>query len=130
MSAFTSGLAQGLFFGILLGILMALACVFWIARSKKADSAVAVRKMPKVPPAALLVVVIFGAAVVSLFGNVMVIYAQTPTMVPLQIPINPVMSSTNDWMATFAPIAAIGIGMTLALAVFAFLGKTIKSAFS
>jgi hypothetical protein len=55
-------------------------------------------------------------------------FAQTP--VPLEIPTNVIFTETNNWMATFAPIAAIGIGITLALAILGYIGKLIKSAFS
>lgn len=37
---------------------------------------------------------------------------------------------TNSWMGTLAPIAAIGIGISIALAVLAYLGKMIKGSFS
>ncbi len=56
-------------------------------------------------------------------------FAQEATAVPLDIPIDQVFASTNDWMTTFAPVAAIGIGITIALAVFGYLGKAIASAF-
>jgi len=39
-------------------------------------------------------------------------------------------TETNSWMATFAPVAAIGIGISIALAVLGYLGKMIKSAFN
>lgn len=55
-------------------------------------------------------------------------FAQS-TPVPLNIPINTIFSETNSWMSTFAPIAAIGIGITVALAVLGYLGKMIASAF-
>lgn len=51
------------------------------------------------------------------------------TPVPLDIPVNEVFTSTNSWMATFAPIAAIGIGIAVALAILGYLGKMIVSAF-
>lgn len=54
-------------------------------------------------------------------------FAQTP--VPLNIPVNTIFSETNNWMQTFAPIAAIGIGITVALAVLGYLGKMISGAF-
>jgi hypothetical protein len=62
-------------------------------------------------------------------GNVHTLYAQE-TPVPLDIPINDIMVSTNSWLTTFAPIAAIGIGISIALAVLGYLGKMIKSAFT
>lgn len=54
-------------------------------------------------------------------------FAQTP--VPLEIPTDVIFSETNNWLTTFAPIAAIGIGITIALAVLGYLGKMIVSAF-
>ena len=55
--------------------------------------------------------------------------AQESTAVPLDIPTDVIFTETNNWIATFAPIAAIGIGITIALAVLAYLGKMIASAF-
>lgn len=82
--------------------------------------------------ATLLIVGVF------LLSNVAISYAQTSTPVPptatpiatLDIPINTIMIGTNSWLATFAPIAAIGIGISIALAVLGYLGKMIKSAFT
>lgn len=51
------------------------------------------------------------------------------TAVPLEIPTNVIFSETNNWLETFAPIAAIGIGISIALAVLGYLGKMIVSAF-
>lgn len=65
--------------------------------------------------------------VVSLLSSVSPTLAQTP--VPLEIPTNVIFSETNNWLATFAPIAAIGIGIAIALAVLGYLGKMITSAF-
>jgi hypothetical protein len=79
---------------------------------------------------ALLIIVLALSQVAVGFAQTATPIPPTATMVKLQVPINPLMSSTNDWMSTFAPIAAIGIGMTISLAVFAYLAKTIKSAFS
>ncbi len=51
------------------------------------------------------------------------------TPVPLVIPTNQIFSETNNWLVTFAPIASIGIGISIALAVLGYLGSMIKSAF-
>jgi hypothetical protein len=64
---------------------------------------------------------------VSLLSGVSPTLAQTP--VPLEIPTDVIFTETNNWIATFAPIAAIGIGITIALAVLAYLGKMIAGAF-
>jgi hypothetical protein len=62
------------------------------------------------------------------FGQVLISHAQTA--VPLEIPTDVIFTQTNSWMETFAPIAAIGIGISIALAVLGYLGKMIKSAFN
>lgn len=64
---------------------------------------------------------------VSLLSGVSPTLAQTP--VPLDIPTDVIFSETNNWLATFAPIAAIGIGIAIALAILGYLGKMIISAF-
>jgi len=70
-------------------------------------------------------------------GHAAVTHASTPTPVPptstpvlLDIPVNTVLESANGWITTFAPIAAIGIGIAVAMAVLGYLGKMIKGAFS
>lgn len=72
-----------------------------------------------------------------LFVQVMITYAVTPTPIPptatpipLTIPTNVIFDSTNNWMGTFAPIVAIGIGISVAIAILGYLGKIIKSAFT
>lgn len=55
--------------------------------------------------------------------------AQESTAVPLDIPTDVIFTETNNWIATFAPIAAIGIGITIAIAVLAYIGKMIARAF-
>lgn len=62
-----------------------------------------------------------------LLGGVSPAAAQTP--VPLEIPVDVIFTETNTWLATFAPIAAIGIGIGIALAVLGYLGNMIKGAF-
>jgi hypothetical protein len=74
---------------------------------------------------AALVALLVG---VFAFSQVVVSYAQTA--VPLEIPTDVIFTQTNSWMETFAPIAAIGIGISIALAVLGYLGKMIKSAFN
>ncbi len=54
-------------------------------------------------------------------------FAVTP--VPLVIDTNDIMTQTNSWIGTFSPIIAIGIGMSLALAILSFIGYTMISAF-
>jgi len=82
-------------------------------------------KIPKNTAALVL-----GALVFSLLAHAAPSFAQTATPVPLNIPTDVIFTQTNSWMATFAPIAAIGIGISIALAVLGYLGKMIKSAFN
>lgn len=75
-----------------------------------------------------------GIAVFALLMIVMVapIAAQTPvpTATPgINVPTGTIFSQTNSWISTFAPIAAIGIGITVALAVLGYIGKQITKAF-
>jgi hypothetical protein len=75
-------------------------------------------------------------AVFALLMIVMVapIAAQTATPAPtatpgINVPTGTIFSQTNSWISTFAPIAAIGIGITVALAVLGYIGKQITKAF-
>jgi hypothetical protein len=49
--------------------------------------------------------------------------------VTLTIPTDDIFTSINNWIATFAPIVAIGIGIAAAIAILSFVGKQIVSAF-
>lgn len=49
--------------------------------------------------------------------------------VTLTIPTDDIFTSINDWIATFAPIVAIGIGIAAAIAILTFVGKQIVNAF-
>lgn len=86
-------------------------------------------RKPLIPPGAKTPLMMLALLMVFLVINVVVSFAQE-TPVPLDIPINDIMESTNSWLTTFAPIAAIGIGISIALAVLGYLGKMIKSAFT
>ena len=71
---------------------------------------------------------ILSALGVVLFAQAGVTYAQTP--VPnLQIPTTTIFNEANSWIQVFAPIAAIGIGISIAIAVLGYVGKMIVSAF-
>jgi hypothetical protein len=78
---------------------------------------------------------VVAVVVMMLVFSIMPAAAQTATPVPtsaptvLNIPTDVLFTSTNSWLTTFAPIAAIGIGITIALAVLGYLGKMIVSAF-
>lgn len=54
-------------------------------------------------------------------------FAQTP--VPITIPTDVIFTEANNWIEVFAPIAAIGIGISIALAVLGYLGRMIQGAF-
>ena len=78
---------------------------------------------PRLPTAALVAALMVAVTLVAPHAT----FAQTP--VPLVIPTNTIFTETNTWIATFAPIAAIGIGITVALAVLGYIGNIIKGAF-
>ena len=42
----------------------------------------------------------------------------------------PMFEQTNVWIANFLPVLAIGIGITIAIAVITFVGNEIKKAFN
>jgi len=77
-----------------------------------------------------LLLVLLLIQVAPIFAQTNTPIPPTATIVPLSIPTNAIFTETNSWMATFAPVAAIGIGISIALAVLAYLGKMIKSAFN
>ena len=54
-------------------------------------------------------------------------FAQTP--VPIVVDTNQIFTQTNTWIAVFAPILAIGIGISIALALLTFIGQQIVKAF-
>ncbi len=63
--------------------------------------------------------------VLFLVGGVIPSFAQ----VTLTIPTDDIFTSINDWIATFAPIVAIGIGIAAAIAILNFVGMQIVKAF-
>lgn len=71
------------------------------------------------------VLMLFVVVMFVLVIGIIPAFAQTPTMVPLEIPVNVVLSSTNTWMNTFAPILAIGTGIAIAIAVLTLFGDKI-----
>jgi len=54
-------------------------------------------------------------------------FAQTP--VPIVVPTNEIFTQTNNWISTFAPIVAIGAGISIALAILGFIVGEIVKAF-
>ena len=61
---------------------------------------------------------------ILVLGNA-IAYAQ----VTLSIPTDDIFTSINSWIATFAPIVAIGIGIAAAIAILTFVGNQIVKAF-
>lgn len=49
--------------------------------------------------------------------------------VTLEVPVNEIFSQANTWLGVFAPIIAIGVGISIAIALLTFIGKQIVSAF-
>lgn len=49
--------------------------------------------------------------------------------VTLTIPTDDIFTAINSWIATFAPIIAIGIGIAAAIAILTFVGNQIVKAF-
>lgn len=54
-------------------------------------------------------------------------FAQTP--VPIVVNTNDIFTQTNSWITVFSPILAIGIGISIALAILTFIGAQILKAF-
>lgn len=78
----------------------------------------------------------FLFAVLVIMAMPMVSQAQTNTPIPpsatpvaLTIPVNEIFSQTNTWMTSLGPVVALGIGISVALAILTFIGKQIISAF-
>jgi len=112
-------LSVGLFIGIIIGCVIMAVGIEQMIKGRRL-------KVPKNGATALLLAVL----VFSMLAHSTVSFAQSATPVPLNIPTGVIFEQTNNWMATFAPIAAIGIGISIALAVLGYLGKMIKSAFT
>jgi len=49
--------------------------------------------------------------------------------VTLEIDTDPIFTEANGWITTFTPIVAIGIGISIALAILTFVGNKIVEAF-
>ena len=49
--------------------------------------------------------------------------------VTLTIPTDDIFTAINSWIVTFAPIVAIGIGISAAIAILGYVGAMIVSAF-
>ena len=60
-----------------------------------------------------------------LIFNAMSVFAQ----VQITVDTDPIFTETNSWITTFTPIVAIGIGISIALAVLTFIGNQVVKAF-
>lgn len=67
------------------------------------------------------------AILTLLLFNGIVAMAQDP--VTLEIPTDDIFTSINQWIQTFAPVIAIGIGIAAAIAILGFVGNEIVKAF-
>ena len=68
-----------------------------------------------------------GALATMLGHGVQHVLAQTP--VALTIPTDVIFTEANNWIATLAPISAIGIGIAIATAVLGYVGMMIIKGF-
>ncbi|MCK6581289.1 MAG: hypothetical protein L6Q98_24630 [Anaerolineae bacterium] len=112
---------SGVFVGVLIGGIASILMV----RSDLARQA----KRITVHPASVKLVTTFIAAVVivSVLAPVLPTFAQTP--IAIDIPTDVIFTEANNWIETFAPIAAIGIGISIAIAVLGYLGSVVVKAF-
>ncbi len=119
-------LSLGLMLGaVLMALVMGVGFYYMLERGKAGKSMLPHGASKGSFIAALGVLMLLGAAL----AHPMVILAQDDTPVPLVIPINAIFTQANNWLSTLSPIASLGIGIIIALAVFGFLSKAIKSAF-
>lgn len=72
--------------------------------------------------------VMLSVLAVSMLVLVVPAFAQS-TPVPIVVDTNEIFTQTNNWIAIFAPIVAIGIGIAIALAILTFIGNQILKAF-
>jgi hypothetical protein len=71
----------------------------------------------------------FILAFAFVFAIVAMPSAATFASVTLDINVDTIFSSVNTWIPVFLPIAAIGLGISIALAVIGFVGSAILSGF-
>lgn len=71
----------------------------------------------------------FTLMMIAILAMSAVSFAQTATPVQLTIPVNEIFNQTNTWMTSLGPVVALGIGISVALAILTFIGKQIISAF-
>lgn len=68
---------------------------------------------------------ILAMVIMVMAMNVVSAFAQ----VTLDIDTDPIFTEANSWITTFTPIVAIGIGISIALAILTFVGNKIVEAF-
>ena len=120
---FFSGLITGIGVGVILAMVVVAVIVPAMLKRRQAliTSQALAQSGKKLVP--VLLALLAGALLFGVPG----VMAQTP--VPLTIPTNDIFTAANNWIATFAPIASIGIGISIALAVLGYLGTMIVKAF-
>lgn len=110
--------------GLLAGVLLA-TTIFGVGIYRKATEKT--QSKLRVDGIKTIIPALFVGAVLTILTAAPA-YAQTP--VPLTIPTDVIFTESNNWISVFAPVAAIGIGISIALAVLGYLGKMIRSAFN
>lgn len=84
-----------------------------------------IRKQPRLLSRFLLLVAVF----IAVFVMAVPTFAQTAVPIAIDIPTDTIFAEVNNWIGTFAPIAAIGIGIAIALAILAYIAKAIIAGF-
>ena len=121
----TGSFSLGLLIGFIMGALLIAVVVAWMINREKLGKLT----LPKFLNQKLLVAALIALGSFALaFHPSHVILAQA-TPVPLVIPLSDIFTQANNWLQTLSPIESLAIGITIALAVFGFLYKAIKSAF-
>ena len=72
-------------------------------------------------------IMLFAVMLALLLAPVAPTFAQSP--VPIVVDTNAIFTSANTWIEVFSPIMAIGIGISIALAILTFIGYQIIKAF-
>ena len=76
-----------------------------------------------------LLIVVLALSFSPVFASTPTPIPPTATIVPLNIDLSPIFVQANQWLQTLSPIESLSIGIVIALAVFGFLYKAIRSAF-
>jgi hypothetical protein len=112
--------------GVIVGLLVMAGGTAYMMRKGDRD----VPKAAKVPNSVRNIAPLLVTAFVALmmFTSAMPTLAQEEE-ISLDIPVAVIFTQTNVWMNVFAPIAAIGIGIMVAIKVLNYVGKMLSSAF-